>query len=675
MAAQAVRQNPTRSGLSALAVALGAGMVIAGDMVSGALVGAVRQAEDVRVVAEGLVGQMDPIMKGIGAAILLAAGFIIFNTLGMSITQRRRQLGLLRALGMTRGQVQRLVLAEALLIGGAGVALGLVAGPLAGRGLIALVKQANIAILGAFVEQPPSAVSFALAGGLGLGFTLLAAWVPARQATRLTPLMALRTSATAAAPHRAARLAVVGGALALGLAAWLTFAPPAAWVQPPLDRALTLALGAAWLTALGLLLPGAISALGRALAAPLTRLFGASGRLMADNLRRERGRVLLTATTLAVGLTLIVTTAGFFQFYFNELFGPAFKAAREAGGWTLATFSIEGGPAGYANLDSLRIPAAQLAAAQAVAGDRATVAANDFAIVPELSYFGENYFTFVLDPQQIRASGFYFTFSAGDWASALQVMQAGCGLLLTPAVARQNGVGLGDALTVTGRTGPVACTVAGIGQTFVGASLIGAAAREQFVTGDPFLLFILQRPGTDRAALEADLGAFAQREGLYLLALEKQLEVQTQVFDQLPAMFNSLLLLAVAAAALGVVNTTLLSVTERRRELAQLRALGATRGQVLALVVGEAALVGLAGGALGLAAGAGLIVILATAYGGNAMGVADYDPWAAAVRTLAVALRTGAWGLAVAPLISALAAYGPAARAVRRTPIEALHSD
>ena len=263
MAAQAIRQNPTRSVLSGLAVALGAAMVIAGDMVSGALVGAVRQAEDVRVVAEGLVGQMDPIMKGIGAAIMLAAGFIIFNALGMSITQRRRQLGLLRALGMTRGQVQRLVLAEALLIGGAGVAVGVVVGPLAGHGLIALVKQANIAILGAFVEQPPTALSFALAGGLGLGFTLLAAWVPARQATQLSPLMALRTNATVAVPHGAARLALVGGALAVGLALWLGFAPPAVWVQPPLDRPLTLALGAAWLTALGLLLPGAISQLGR----------------------------------------------------------------------------------------------------------------------------------------------------------------------------------------------------------------------------------------------------------------------------------------------------------------------------------------------------------------------------------------------------------------------------
>jgi putative ABC transport system permease protein len=674
LAVQALRQYPTRSLLSVLAVALGAAMVIAGDVVSGALIGAITQAEDVRVIAGGIFSQIDPILKGIGAAIMLAAGFIIFNALGMSITQRRQQLGLLRALGLTRGQVQRLVLAEALLIGGAGVTLGLLAGPLAGRGLIELLKQVNSPLLGAFVEQPASALSFGLAGGLGLAFTLAAAWLPARQATRLSPLLALRPEATPVRPQRSARLAMAGGCIAVVLALWLGLAPPARWVQPPFDRALTLALGATWLAAVGLLLPAGIGLLGRALAAPLTRLFGAAGRLMADNLRRERGRVLLTAATLAVGLTLIVTSSGFFQFYFNELFGPALRAAAEAGAWVVTTYKFEEGPSAYASLTSLRLPPRAQAEAQAALGERASVAANDFAIVPELSYFYDAYFSFILDPALMRASGIHFNFEQGDWDSALPVLANGCGVLLAPAVAQQNHVGLGDALTVTGRAGPVHCTVAGIGQPFVGASIIGAAAREAFVTGDPFALFVLQRPGTDRAALEADLRAFADSHGLSVLSLKRLTEVESEVFDQVPALFNALLLLAVVAAALGVVNTTLLSVTERRRELAQLRALGATRGQLVALVAGEAALVGLAGGALGLAAGAGLVVVLATVYGGSAMGLADYAPWAAAARSLPVAVQTGLWGLAAAPVVSALAAYGPAARAVRGTPVAALQS-
>src|SRR4029079_11403181 len=118
-----------------------------------------------------------------------------------------------------------------------------------------------------------------------------------------------------------------------------------------------------------------------------------------------------------------------------------------------------------------------------------------------------------------------------------------------------------------------------------------------FVTGDPFTLIVLQEPGSDSAALEADLQAFVAQRGLSVLGLTRLVEMQAEVFDQIPALFNGLLLLAVAAAALGVVNTTVLSVSERRRELAQLRALGATRGQMRLMVMGEAALVGLAGGA------------------------------------------------------------------------------
>jgi putative ABC transport system permease protein len=134
-------------------------------------------------------------------------------------------------------------------------------------------------------------------------------------------------------------------------------------------------------------------------------------------------------------------------------------------------------------------------------------------------------------------------------------------------------------------------------------------------------------------------------------------EMQEQVFDQVPLLFSGLLLLAVLTAALGIINTTLLSVTERRREFEQLRALGATRGQISAIVVGEAALVGLTGAALGLLAGAGIVVVLATVYGGSAMGVGGYDPWGAALRSLPAALQMGLAGLAAAPVICAAAAW------------------
>jgi hypothetical protein len=423
------------------------------------------------------------------------------------------------------------------------------------------------------------------------------------------------------------------------------------------DLALTAAMALGWLSALGLLLPTAIGVIGMGLRRALRSRKGAVGRLVAGNFQRGRARLVLNAATLAIGLTLTVLSSGFFTFYFNEVFGPAFRAAKVSGGWTLATFPIEEGVGAYAQLESLRIPDGSLEAVRQAAGDRALVSATDFVILPELSYFYDAYFTMVLDPAILRASGFYFEFTEGSWESALPLLEAGCAVLVAPAVASNNGAGLGDTIPLTGRDGPVPCVVAGIGQPFAGASLLSSAAREEFVTGEAFVIFVAPIAGVDPGNLEDDVAQAAAEYGLSVLSLARLTEMQEQVFDQVPLLFNGLLLLAVLTAALGIVNTTLLSVTERRREFAQLRAVGATRSQIGAIVVGEAMLVGISGAGLGLLAGAGVVVVLATVYGGNAMGVAGYSPWGAAWRSLQPALLTGLWGLAAAPVVCAGAAW------------------
>ena len=673
LAQRALSQYRTRTILSILAVALGAAMTIAGDVVGGAIINALSQSEDVRAVAEGVFGQIDPILKGIGAAITVAAGFLVFNTFLMSITQRRQQIGVLRSLGMTRGQVLKMVLTEALVTGGAGVALGLIAGPLMGRGIIALIKSFDSPILGAFKERDTSPLVFALALGLGLGVTVLAALIPARQATRISPLVALRAEDLPGADRSPTRLGLIGFAILLLITAYPVLSPPARWIQPPLDLPLTLVFCVLWMLAIALTLPAAIEGVARALAGVLTRLWGATGRLMADNLQRGRARVLLTIASLAVGLTLIVAVAGFFQFYTKEVFGPALLAARDAGGWTITTFGIQGGPAGFANRETLRIPREQVEKTRAFVGERGAILESYFVIVPELSYFYDSYFSFVIDPRFARDSGtFYFQFAEGSWDSALPILDSGCGLLLTPGVARKNNAGLGDTITVKGRDGPVQCTLAGIGQTFVGATIIGSSAQDQFVSGDPFALLVTPAPGEDAAQLEADLQGFVERNGLQMLSLRELVRQQFQVLESVPLLFNGFLLLAVVAAALGVVNTTLLSVTERRREFGQLRAIGATRLQVRAIVVGEAALIGVMGGGAGTLAGVGILLMLALIYGGNAMGVANYQPYSAALTALRPGLLAGFVGMLVAPIVCALAAYLPANTILRGAAIETL---
>ena len=126
-------QHRLRTVSSALAVALGAAMTVAAAVTSGAILDALSRSESAQTFLTGLLDQLDSMLTLVGVGITFAAGFLVFNAFAMSITQRRRQIGALRLLGMTRRQVMRLVLGEALVTGSAGTLVGLVAGPLLGR--------------------------------------------------------------------------------------------------------------------------------------------------------------------------------------------------------------------------------------------------------------------------------------------------------------------------------------------------------------------------------------------------------------------------------------------------------------------------------------------------------------------------------------------------------------
>ncbi|MBP7694097.1 MAG: ABC transporter permease, partial [Anaerolineales bacterium] len=549
LALRSLDQQRTRTYLSLTAIALGACMTVAGDMLSQSIIGVVTRTEDLRAIGQGLWSQLDPAFKGIGAGIMLAAGFLIFNTFAMSVTQRRQQIGALRALGMTRGQVLRMVLTEALLVGGAGTVLGVLLGPLVGRGLIALMRSLQNSLLNVFVSAEPSPLSYGLAIALGLGITLLASLVPARAATRLSPLVALKTPEQSGLDRSPRRLGAAGLSLGLALMVWLAVSPPALWLPPPWEVITTLAVAAVWLTSLALLLPAAVGALGASLRPALARVGGAPGRLMADNLRRGRGRVLVTVATLALSLTMIGGLTGFIQFYLFEQFGPKMEELRRQNAWIIMQMDITSGLAGYANLESLRTPPEAQAELRALLGDRADLMPFGFVIVPELSFMGDAYFSFMLDPDLLARSGSLFmTFKEGAWDSALPIMRAGCGLLVTPGIAAENRVGLGQTLSVHGPRGPVTCTIAGIGSTFVGASIISQAAADQFDPGAPFSLFVQSRPGTDAQQLDADLTAAAGRLDLHLLRMDQYLGLMLTVFENVPLFFNAFLLLAVLAA-------------------------------------------------------------------------------------------------------------------------------
>ncbi len=681
LAWRSIEQHRLRTALTALAVALGVAMTVAADVIGAALLNAISGSEDAQKFMSGLLEQLGVTLQMVGVGITLAAGFLIFNAFAMAVTQRRRQIGSLRSLGMTRRQVLRLVLVESLIVGGLGTLLGLVAGPLLGRTTIALMKAILGGDLFVFSASDPSLNSLLLASGLGLSIALLSALIPAWRATRVSPLAALREETAEKKPGFSSDgispkpWFLVGAAMLLALTVYLAVAPPGEWVAYPWDQRLAAAFVVIWMVGWGLITPGLIGGLGRWTRGALAARWGAVGRLTADNLRRGRGRVTLTILTLVVGLTMIIGMTGFIHLTGDELLIPTLVGFERLRALIVSPFDISEGMAAYADLERIALPPELIAELPQAVGDRARVMDEwRFAIVPELSFFSSSYFSLVADPHDVQFSGdVFFDFIEGDWETAMPLLEGGCGVLAPPMIASRNGVSVGQTFEISGKDGPVRCTLAGIGRTFVNTSIVSPAAKDAFSVTEPFLIHVVPLPGTDRERLKADLEALVARyPGVHLMEPESMYAAQVKVIEVMPDMFNALLLLAILAAALGVVNTTMMSVAQRRRELGLLRAVGATRRQVSQVVVGEAALMGAIGGGLGLVIGVGVVAIIVVTYGGNSWGVPDLDLWGAAWRSAQPALVTGLVGLLAAPFICAGAAWLPVRSILRGSAIETM---
>jgi putative ABC transport system permease protein len=679
LAWRTARTHWLRSLSSILAVALGTSTIVAADVTGSAI----RNAGQKIAGSQGTVAFAGDFLNiGLslmGWVILVAAGFLIFNAFGMAVTQRRQEIGVLRSLGMTRRQVMGLVLVEALVIGLAGTLLGLGTGPLLGHGVLnLLVRLVGVARGRAGVQ----AAGLFQAIGAGLGITLLATLIPAWRAAATTPLTALRSEAASGTEENHTRWALVGLIVIVSLAAFLVLKPPARTsLAPPWDMALTGLLTGAWLTGLALLLPFLVSIASDGFR-QLNRSCSAVRRLTADNLARARGRVLLTIITLVIALFTITSVTGITTFSFQVVTTEI--VAQYDIEWVVAPIPIsEDGVAvnwelvSRWDLATWILSPGFLADLSALVQDRAHLIHVPQVEIPELAIL-PGLPVFVADPAELSQSGL-FTFAEGDWSTARPVMESGCGLLLMPRMARKHNAGLNDKISLQGVNGPVECTVAGLGtSSFMGTSIVSMAAGPEFglEPNHYFVVIVLPQPGVNRQALHSDLKALLdQNPGHALIEVDPFFDNIAEMVGSLQVLLNSMLLLAVLAATLGVINTTMISVSERQPELGLLRAVGATRRQVTAIVTGEAALMGLVGGAVGLIAGIGLTAIFIAVNGGNIWGFQDLPLWTATWTSIRPALLNGLIGLLAAPALCAGAAWLPVRVLLRQGTIDLLRTE
>jgi len=366
---------------------------------------------------------------------------------------------------------------------------------------------------------------------------------------------------------------------------------------------------------------------------------------------------------------------GYTAFWFNELFFRMADASlQENPGLGFFPIDVEAGLQGYQGITTFTLPAGLEADVRAAVGDRAEVVEVYFTLAPQLSFMGDDYFSYVLDPHAMRRAGdLFFSLAYGDWPQALEIVDRGCALFLTPTVARNNGVWLDDDLVLDTPTGKLACTVAGIGPSFVGASIISDSAITSFGLPAPVGLTIFPRTPADKDVLHGELARLAENHpGVWLIDLSVLTSMQREGMKSVQTLMDGLLLLALLAAALGVVNTVAIGLGERRREFGILRAAGAERRQIQRIAVLEGLLLGLLGAALGTAAGTGAVLLYAVVSAGSPMGFPDFPVWPAAWSAAAPALKRGLLALAVTPMLTALAAWFPTRRALRGSVAENL---
>ncbi|MEU4652754.1 FtsX-like permease family protein [Streptomyces sp. NPDC023723] len=528
-------------------------------------------------------------MLGFAGIAFLVGIFLIINTFSMLVAQRTREIGLLRAIGSSRRQVNRSVLIEALLLGIVGSVLGVAAGVGIAVGLMELMSAAgmNLSTDDLTVKAATPVVGLVL----GVVVTVLAAYLPARRAGKVSPMAALRDAGTPA-DGRAGRVRAAIGVVLTGAGGAALYAAGTA------DRASEGAslLGAGVVLSLigfvviGPLLAGVVV---RVLSAVLLRVFGPVGRLAERNALRNPRRTGATGAALMIGLALVacLSVVG------SSMVASATSELDKSVG---ADFIVEGNQRivpgaeqamertpGLAHVTRYKMLDATLTSPDGKKDDDGVTAADA---------------TYAEDLRRPTTAG---DLSAAYGTDAMSVGSD---------YAKKHGVGVGDTISVAfegGRTAKLKVAAITDDDTAIdqGARYLSIETMRKYVPAAAVppntIMFAKAADGQEAqayAALKKSLDAYPQYQ------VRDQTDYKQELKDQIGQLLNmvyGLLALAIIVAVLGVVNTLALSVVERTREIGLMRAIGLSRRQLRRMIRLESVVIALFGALLGLGLGMG----------------------------------------------------------------------
>jgi putative ABC transport system permease protein len=599
---------------------------------------------------------------------LLVSAILTYNTFSMIALERTREWGLLRSLGTGRAQLLGLVLVEALLLALIGSAAGLAGGVALAMPLLGFIQGMFTGNLP--IENTVPASGLIAAAASGVIVTLLASLKPAWGVTRITPMLALRPQADA--KQREGFFVRHSWQIGLGLIA-LSIADQI--VSSMLQRLAIIPVEAFLVVAfLGvtLLVPVAVGLIERLVRRVMWAVYGMPGRLGSLNIQRNRGRAALTASVMTIGAAMTIAMGG------AEI---SFKVELER--WineTLTSDWVISSSFTWLDTSYPTLPAdvgPLIAATEGVGGMTGermmyvtvtgATTSDGFQTQRKVALFR------AIDPNTYRSVAPLRFVEDNDKAEELwNDFAQGDAVFVSGLVQQTYHIRRGDTLRLRTPRGERDLRVAGIvmdisqgGFTVIGSWDVLTAYFGQSASRAS-AYFARLAPGADRAAVERALKeGVGKRRHLDVTNSEEYRNQVRQAFDQFFGMFNTAIVIAILIGALGVVNTLTMSILERTREIGMLRSVGMTRGQIVWMVLAEAAVMGVIAALMGIGAGLALTAVLVKSMSINSGWNLNYVfPTGPLLISIVITL-----------VVSQLAALYPTWRAVKAVIVQAIQSE
>jgi putative ABC transport system permease protein len=530
---------------------------------------------------------------------LFVGFFLIYNTVSVSVIQRKKEIGTLRCLGMKRGELLRLILAEALLLALAGSCAGVVVGWLLARVALLSVGETvrNLFSLVDLVGSALSSRDLALALSSGVAVAMFAALHPALEAIRVSPLENARQAA-----WRPANRGRTSWANRLGLLCLIispTLLALASSADGSVERFSVGVLGMlVFLLSLAFFCPAIISYAVRWFWQSTLRLPGLTwveARLASDSLRRNPVRSGITVATLVISLAAIFTIAAFVNSVRGSLL--AWVDQMVTADLIVSSGARTAGPKNVPLKEDLLPELKEIPGVKIV----------DLYRLIRSSYRGK---PILIESFSARESAGVrsLPMADGDGAQALREMGDGTGVIISESFQSKFGKGTNDAIELLTPSGLIAFKVIGVYVDYSsdsGSVLLDRALYKKYWKDellDAFDLWL--EPGADeQLVIQTIRTNYGEPYQLFISTHRELRDAVVRIMEQSFVVNYAVEIVAVIVAIFSVINALLASILDRAREIGVLRAIGATQAQVRRIVVMEAGWMGLIGGVLGLIAG------------------------------------------------------------------------